>query len=110
LRIGLIIARTWAILARKVYAQESSALAKQIPDDALAAIENAVRRHPGGVSAQQVMRALAAPIPLRTLQYRLKSLVARNRLIMDGEGRWARYRMPGAAAPAPSDVVAREEA
>ncbi len=110
LRIDLIVARTCAILARRGYTQESSALAKQIPDDALAAIENAVRRHPGGASAQQVMRALAAPIPLRTLQYRLKSLVARNRLIMDGEGRWARYRMPGAAALAPSDVVAREEA
>jgi hypothetical protein len=53
-------------------------LAKQIPDDALAAIDDAVRRHPGGVSAQEVMRALAAPIPLRTLQYRLKSLVTRN--------------------------------
>jgi len=85
-------------------------LAKQISDDALAAIEDAARRNPGGASAQQIMCALAAPIPLRTLQHRVKSLVTRNRLFMDGEGRWARYRMPGAAALATSDVVAREEA
>ena len=85
-------------------------MAKQISDDALAAIEDAARRNPGGASAQQIMCALAAPIPLRTLQHRVKSLVTRNRLFMDGEGRWARYRMPGAAALATSDVVAREEA
>jgi hypothetical protein len=69
-------------------------LAKQIPDDALAAIEEAVRRYPDGASAQEVLRALASQIPLRTLQYRLKSLVDRKRLVMDGEGRWARYRIP----------------
>src|ERR1700677_3831701 len=51
------------------------------------------------------MHALATPIPRRTLQYRLKHLVTRNRLIMDGEGRWARYRMPDAAI----DWVVRED-
>ena len=74
-------------------------MAKQTPSDALAAIEEAVRRHPGGASAHEVLRALAAPVPLRTLQYRLKSLVDRKRLIMEGEGRWARYRISRAAAP-----------
>ena len=73
-------------------------MANQIPDDALYAIEEVVHRYPGGASAQEILRALAAPIPLRTLQYRLKSLVTRNRLIMEGEGRWARYRIPSAAA------------
>jgi Fic/DOC family len=78
-------------------------LANHIPDDALDAIEEVVHRYPGGgASAQEILRALAVPIPLRTLQYRLKSLVTRNRLIMDGEGRWARYRMPGAAPPVTS--------
>jgi hypothetical protein len=81
-------------------------LANQIPDDALYAIEEVVHRYPGGASAQEILRALAVSIPLRTLQYRLKSLVTRNRLIMDGEGRWARYRMPDAAIGAP----AREDA
>jgi hypothetical protein len=81
-------------------------LANQIPEEALAAIEDAVRRNPNGVSAPEILRVLATSVPPRTLQYRLKHLVTRNRLIMDGEGRWARYRMPGAAI----DAVAREDA
>jgi len=72
-------------------------VANHIPEQALAAIEVAVRRHANGASGPQIMHALATPIPQRTLQYRLKHLVTRNRLIMDGEGRWARYRMPDAA-------------
>ena len=72
-------------------------MANQIPEQSLAAIEVAVRRHANGTSAPEIMHALATPIPRRTLQYRLKHLVTRNRLIMDGEGRWARYRMPDAA-------------
>jgi hypothetical protein len=71
-------------------------LANRIPTAALAAIEDAVRRNPNGASASQILLALAAPVPPRTLQYRLRQLVIRNRLIMDGDGRWARYRMPGA--------------
>lgn len=39
------------------------------------------------------MRELEAEIPLRTLQYRLKSLIDRNRLVMVGKGRWTRYRI-----------------
>jgi hypothetical protein len=81
-------------------------LANQIPEEALAAIEEAVRRNPNGVSTPEILRALAAPVPPRTLQYRLKHLVTRNRIVMDGEGRWARYRMPDAAI----DAVAREDA
>jgi hypothetical protein len=81
-------------------------LANQIPEQALAAIEDAVRRHPGGVSAPEILRALATPIPSCTLQYRLKHLVTRNRLIMVGEGRWARYRMTDATI----NTVVRENA
>ena len=80
-------------------------MANQIPEEALAAIEEAVRRNPNGVSAPEILRALAAPIPPRTLQYRLKHLVTRNRIVMDGEGRWARYRMPDTAI----DTVARKD-
>ena len=69
-------------------------MANQIPEEALVAIEDAVRCNPNGVSAPEILRALATPVPPRTLQYRLKHLVTRNRLIMDGEGRWARYRRP----------------
>ena len=69
-------------------------MAKRIPDQDLTAIEQAVRRHPGGVSAQQIQRELKNPIPLRTLQYRVKYLTTHRRIVKDGEGRWARYRIP----------------
>jgi hypothetical protein len=81
-------------------------LANQIPEEALLAIEDAVRRNPNGVSAPEILRALATPVPPRTLQYRLKHLVTRNHLIMDGEGRWARYRLPDA----PKVAAVREDA
>ena len=68
-------------------------MAKQIPDDDLAAIEQAVRSNPDGASAQQILHALASAITLRTLQYRLKYLITHNRLVKDGDGRWARYRL-----------------
>jgi Fic family protein len=90
-----------------IYTQEkASGLANQISETALAAIEQAVSRRPEGASAQEILRHLELSIPLRTLQYRLKYLVMRKRLVKDGEGRWARYRMPepgkdAQAAPVP---------
>jgi Fic/DOC family len=75
-------------------------LPDRIPEEALLAIENAVRRSPHGVSTPEVLRVLATPVPLRTLQYRLKHLVTLNRLVMYGEGRWAKYRMPDTALDA----------
>ncbi|WP_208249612.1 Fic family protein [Rhizobium sp. T1470] len=74
-------------------------MANQIPDDALAAIEEIVRQHTGAIPASEILRALQAPIPQRTLQYRLKRLVSDNRLIMEGDGRWAKYRLPDVASP-----------
>ena len=82
--------------------RRKAGLANQIPEDALVAIEDAVRRNLDGVSAPEILRALATPVPPRTLQYRLKHLVTRNRIVMDGEGRWARYRMPDAVIDAPA--------
>jgi hypothetical protein len=81
-------------------------LANQVKEGALAAIEEAVRRHPRGVSAPEILRALANPVPPRTLQYRLKHLVTQNRLVMDGAGRWAKYRILNAAShgAAPGDA------
>ena len=89
-------------------------MANQIPEDALADIEEAACRHPDGASASEIMRALSTPIPQRTLQYRLKQLVSRKRLVMEGEGRWARYRTPAAGrtkqAEAAEPVIALSEA
>jgi hypothetical protein len=84
-------------------------VAKQIFQGELAAIEQALRSLPGGASAQQILHALALPIPLRTLQYRLKYLVTHDRLVKDGNGRWARYRLPAPASHAAADGGAGEE-
>lgn len=81
---------------------------RRIPKADLRAIEDAVRSHPEGVTAQQIADALETPPPRRTLQYRLKSLVDDRRLVMEGEGRWARYRVPGAGEAAA--IVGRPEA
>lgn len=67
-------------------------MARRIKEQNLQAIEEIVRRHPDGVTAQQIHASLEKPPVLRTLQYRLKSLVDEKRLAMEGEGRWARYR------------------
>lgn len=83
-------------------------MANHIPDEALAAIEDVVRRHPDGVSAPEILRVLANPVPSRTLQYRLKHLVARNRLVMGGDGRWATYRMPDTALGRTAREIANE--
>ncbi|WP_420963909.1 Fic family protein [Brucella sp. IR073] len=69
-------------------------MANQIPDSTLAAIEEIVARHKGAISASEILRVLPATVPQRTLQYRLKRLVTDNRLIMEGQGRWAKYRLP----------------
>jgi hypothetical protein len=75
-------------------------VARRIQEEDLQAIEEVVRRHPEGMTAQQIADTLDSAPPRRTLQYRLKSLVDDKRLVMEGEGRWARYRVPPAQAAA----------
>ena len=69
-------------------------MVRRIREEHLQAIEEAVRRHPDGATAQQIADVLDDAPPRRTLQYRLKFLVDRERLTMEGSGRWARYCMP----------------
>ncbi|MEX0975737.1 MAG: Fic family protein [Woeseia sp.] len=84
-------------------------MVRRIQDEDLQAIEETVRHHPGGMTAQQIADALEAPPPRRTLQYRLKSLVDGKRLVMEGKGRWARYRAPRVEA-ASGTAAGRAEA
>ena len=72
-------------------------MARRTPEGELEVIEAAVRRRPDGATTRQIASALEADLPLRTLQYRLKLLVGRGRLVMEGEGRSARYLVPAAA-------------
>ena len=69
-------------------------MARQILEADLRAIEEVVRRHPAGMTARQIAEALEDAPAHRTLQYRLRSLVDSKRLVMEGSGRGARYRVP----------------
>src|SRR5215475_7467387 len=71
----------------------------RIPAASLAAIEEVVAQRPEGASFGEVAEALPERLADRTLQYRLKYLVDKGRLIKKGEGRWTRYHVP---APAPT--------
>lgn len=82
-------------------------MARPIPEKELKAIEDVVRRHPGGVSAQEIAESLPGDLPLRTLQYRLRRLVEQGRLAKQGERRWTKYRIP-AAADGQAVAAARE--
>jgi len=70
-------------------------VARRIQEQDLQSIEDAVRAHPEGVTAQQVADAPEAQPPRRTLQYRLKSLVDERRLIMSNS--WSARRMTSAS-------------
>jgi len=84
-------------------------VAKALKEDDLAAIEQIVRAHPEGVSVAEITEALKPPVPRRTLQYRLKSLVDAGRIVAEGEGRGTKYRLP-AVAREKATVPHREQA
>ena len=63
-------------------------------EENLQAIERVVQSRSEGVTMQEIAEALETAPPRRTLQYRLKTLVDSGRLVMEGSGRWARYRVP----------------
>src|SRR3984957_16315631 len=82
----------------------------RIPEETLAAIEKAVAQHPEGASLSDVAKALPERLSDRTLQYRLKYLVDKGRLITKGESRrWTRYRRPAVEAE-PRALTAGEPA
>ena len=69
-------------------------MARHVREEHLLAIEEVLREHPEGRTVSQIEAALPTVPPRRTLQYRLKSLVDRKRLIMEGTGRRMHYRLP----------------
>jgi Fic family protein len=87
-------------------------MARPIQDQGLHEIEEILRSSAGGMTAQEIAEHLTAPLPRRTLQYRLKYLVDNNRVDRESEGRWARYRVhrdtAGAAVVAGEDQAPAE--
>lgn len=81
-------------------------MARPVSQAELAAIERAVRRHPGSVTAREIAAELPAGLPRRTLQYRLKHLVEAGRLAKDGKRRWTTYR--SVPADGTGETVTRE--
>jgi hypothetical protein len=65
-----------------------------MPEDALIAIEEAVRLRPEGADLPQIAKTLKPAVPKRTIQYRLKYLVDAGRIVKEGDDRWAKYRLP----------------
>ena len=70
---------------------------RRIPEEALTAIEEAVRVRPDGADLPEIAGGLKPAVPKRTLQYRLKYLVDAGRLVREGDDRWAKYRLPAEA-------------
>ena len=79
---------------------------RRIREELLRAIEEIVQQNPEGMSAQEISDELGYSLPRRTLQYRLKFLVDHKRLIMEGKGRWAKYRMFPVVQLAGQSIVA----
>ena len=73
-------------------------MARRALEESLQAIREEVRQGTQSLMAPQIADALGVALPHRTLRYRLKMLVDVKRPIGDGSGRWARYRLPEAAA------------
>lgn len=67
---------------------------KQIPQNELDAVVEAVAHFPRGAAVEQISNAMAVVIPRRTLQRRLALLVEQERLVVKGRGRGSRYRLP----------------
>lgn len=80
-------------------------MARRISEQELQDILRAVQQHPDGVTARQLLESLGDNLPLRTLQYRIKTLVDDGRLIMEGSGRWARYRAPKAVVASAGPIA-----
>ena len=68
-------------------------MANKVPEDALKELLDVVADQPDGIAAPDIAEKLTEGIPRRTLQYRLKQLVNKGQLQMEGSGRWARYRL-----------------
>jgi Fic family protein len=79
---------------KAIRATKEKAVARRIPEERLAVIVKAVQLKPGGAGVQDIANALETKVPLRTLQYRLKYLVDKGRLVKEGEGRAAKYSIP----------------
>ena len=81
---------------------------KRLREEDLVSIVDVARQRTDGARRSEIAQALK-DVPQRTLQYWLKSLVEDGRLIQEGKGPAARYRLP-AAAEKQKETAARQAA
>ena len=82
---------------------------KQVAEAEFEAIVNAVRRLADGGSVRRIGEALGETMPRRTLQRRLAALVAQGRLVREGRGPSALYRLPVAQPAHPVQAAEPED-
>lgn len=74
----------------------TTAMPKEIPETEFDDLIGIVAGFSGGASLEQIAGGLEAGYARRTLQRRLARLVERGALVMEGDRRWSRYRLPTA--------------
>ncbi len=67
---------------------------KRIPQKELDDLVEAVAAFPDGAGIEEIQRAQGDWVPRRTLQRRLALLAGQKRLLVEGQGRARRYRLP----------------
>ena len=75
-------------------------MANRTFEEELREIERVVRSLGGGAAAREILSELTIPLPLRTLQYRLKHLADAGRLRRESQGRRTTYRLSDAIGDA----------
>ncbi len=71
-------------------------MARQIPEEDLEGIEAILKAHPAGADLKFISAAMGGNIPHRTLQYRLRYLAERGRVVTEGRLRGMKY-LPASA-------------
>ena len=66
---------------------------KQVSEEELDVIKQAISRFKTGVAIDELSAALKLPVSRRTLQRRLALLVEKNELILEGTGRASKYKL-----------------
>lgn len=82
---------------------------KHIPEASLEAVARAVGQLPDGGALGRIRDALDGAVPTRTLQRRLATLVRQGRIVREGHGPAAHYRVPAAPPSTPVAETGEEE-
>lgn len=70
---------------------------KIVPSEELDRIEMLIAQHPEGIGAKDIAEKLDFEIKGRTLQRRLATLIAEQRIVSEGDGRALKYKMARAS-------------